>query len=96
MLFRSRSVELVTHVVSVASATDLPLNVLALRGGPTVAELASVGVRRVSTGGSLAAAAYGALVAGARELLADGTSGYAEQGISRGALKAAFAAGTGP
>jgi 2-methylisocitrate lyase-like PEP mutase family enzyme len=56
-----------------------------------VAELASVGVRRVSTGSSLAGAAYGALVAGARELLDEGTSSYAG-GLPREALKAAFPA----
>ena len=44
---------------------------------PSVPELASLGVRRVSTGGMLASAAYGALVAGARELQDEGTSGYA-------------------
>ena len=48
------------------------------------------GVRRVSTGGSLARAAYGALMAGTRELLADGTSRYAAGGISNDVLAAAF------
>ena len=62
------------QIAAVVEAVGVPVNVLALRDGPTVAELASVGVRRVSTGGSLAGAAYGALLAGARELLADGTS----------------------
>ena len=52
------------------------MNVLALRGGPAVRELASVGVRRVSTGGALAWAAYGALVGAGRELLESGTSEY--------------------
>jgi hypothetical protein len=47
-------------------------------------------VRRVSTGGSLAGAAYGALMAGAREVLADGTSHYAKSGVSRDVLHAAF------
>jgi 2-methylisocitrate lyase-like PEP mutase family enzyme len=68
----------------------LPVNVLALPGGPTVEALASAGVRRVSTGGALARAAYGALVAGARELLTSGTSVYAGSGVSRSDLKAAF------
>ena len=68
----------------------MPLNVLALPNGPTIAELASVGVRRVSIGSLLAGAAYGTLVAGARELLDRGTSGYAESMVSRAALKDAF------
>ena len=60
----------------------VPVNVLALPAGPSVAELASVGVRRVSTGSALARAAYGALVAGAEELRDAGTSGYARAGLS--------------
>jgi len=54
----------------------LPVNVLALPGGPSVPQLAELGVRRVSVGGSLARAAYGALVDGATELLEAGTSTY--------------------
>ena len=53
------------------------MNVLALRGVPAVSELESVGVRRVSTGGGLAAAAYAALIAGARELQDEGATSYA-------------------
>ena len=78
------------QIAAVVRAVGVPVNVLALPNGPTVAELASVGVRRVSTGSSLAAAAYGALMAGARELSTDGTSRYAEGGVSRDALRAAF------
>jgi 2-methylisocitrate lyase-like PEP mutase family enzyme len=55
----------------------IPVNVLALRGVPAVSELESVGVRRVSTGGGLAAAAYAALIAGARELQDEGATSYA-------------------
>jgi 2-methylisocitrate lyase-like PEP mutase family enzyme len=78
------------QIRTVVEAVGSPVNVLALPGGPTVAELAGVGVRRVSTGGSLARAAYGALMVGARELLGDGTSSYARQGVSRTDLNAAF------
>ena len=42
----------------------VPVNVLALPNGPTVAELGGAGVRRVSTGGALARFAYGAHAAG--------------------------------
>lgn len=80
----------IDEIAGVVDAVRVPVNVLALPGGPTVTELASVGVRRVSTGSSLTRAAYGALMAGARELLDDGTSGYAESGVSPDALKAAF------
>jgi 2-methylisocitrate lyase-like PEP mutase family enzyme len=78
------------QIAAVVEAVGVPLNVLALPDGPTVSELASVGVRRVSTGSLLARSAYGALVAGAQELLADGTSSYAGAGVSGETLKAAF------
>jgi 2-methylisocitrate lyase-like PEP mutase family enzyme len=68
----------------------VPVNVLALASGPSVRELASVGVRRVSTGGALAGAAYRALVEGASELRDDGTSQYARDGAPRDALSKAF------
>lgn len=61
----------------VTDAVAAPVNVLALPSAPAVPELAEAGVRRVSIGGSLAAAAYGALVNGAQELLTHGTSTYA-------------------
>jgi len=63
-------------VARVVEAVPGPHNVLAVRKGPSVAELGSVGARRVSTGGSLAWAAYGGLVAAAKELADEGTSNY--------------------
>ena len=67
-----------------------PVNVLAWPGGPSARDLASVGVRRVSTGGALARAAYGALVRGANELIEMGTSDYAQGAITNDELHAAF------
>ncbi len=81
----------IDQIEAVVKAVGVPVNVLALPDGPSVAELEAAGVRRVSTGGSLARAAYGALMAGARELLADGTSRYAVSGVSNDVLAAAFA-----
>jgi 2-methylisocitrate lyase-like PEP mutase family enzyme len=78
------------QIARVVEAVGVPLNVLALPHGPSVGELASVGVRRVSTGGALAASAYGAAVAGAGELLADGTSLYAASRVSPERLRIAF------
>ena len=78
------------QIASVVEAVGVPVNVLALPHGPSVAELASVGVRRVSTGGALARAAYGALLAAAQELREQGTSRYAEQSAPREALQSAF------
>jgi hypothetical protein len=44
----------------------------------------------VSIGGALASAAYGAMVAGARELLSAGSSGYVRGGLSQEDRAAAF------
>jgi 2-methylisocitrate lyase-like PEP mutase family enzyme len=74
----------------VVEAVRAPVNVLALPGAPSVPELASAGVRRVSTGSLLARAAYGALLAGARELQSDGTSRYSAAGAPQDDLRRAF------
>jgi 2-methylisocitrate lyase-like PEP mutase family enzyme len=80
----------IDQIANVVKAVGVPLNVLALQNGPSIPELASVGVRRVSTGSLLAAAAYGTLVTGARELLGDGTSTYAAGRVPPETLKEAF------
>ena len=78
------------QIAAVVEAVGVPVNVLALSNGPSVSELASVDVRRVSTGGALARSAYGALLSAAQELLEAGTSRYAEHGAARDALQSAF------
>ncbi|MDQ3381934.1 MAG: isocitrate lyase/phosphoenolpyruvate mutase family protein [Actinomycetota bacterium] len=78
------------QIAALVAAVGVPVNVLALPNGPTIAELASVGVRRVSVGSLLAGAAYGTLTTGARELLDEGTSGYAHSRVSSATLKEAF------
>jgi 2-methylisocitrate lyase-like PEP mutase family enzyme len=78
------------QIAAVVEAVGVPVNVLALPTGPTIAELDSVGVRRVSVGSQLASVAYGALAAGARELLEGGTSRYAEQRLAREVVQQAF------
>jgi 2-methylisocitrate lyase-like PEP mutase family enzyme len=76
------------QIAAIVDAVAAPLNVLALPGGPPVAELASAGVRRVSTGSLLAGAAYGAMLAGARELFEAGTSAYGSRGLPADAREA--------
>jgi len=66
-------------VKAVVSSVDLPVNVLAMPGGPSLRELADLGVSRVSVGGSFAFAALDALVTAARELLDEGTYGYGQR-----------------
>lgn len=56
-----------------AAAIPAPLNILVGPGAPSVAELAAVGVRRISLGSSVAAAAYAVAERAARELLTTGT-----------------------
>ncbi len=63
----------------VVESVDLPVNVLALPGAPTVAELASLRVARISVGGAFAFAALGALSDAAEELRDKGTYGYLER-----------------
>jgi 2-methylisocitrate lyase-like PEP mutase family enzyme len=75
---------------AVVTAVGVPVNVLALPDTPSVAELGELGVRRVSTGSLLAGAAYGALLAGARELRIRGTSEYARAGLPGDVRTAAF------
>jgi 2-methylisocitrate lyase-like PEP mutase family enzyme len=69
-----------------------PVNVLALPGTPSVAELASLGVARISVGGAFAFAALAALADAARELRDQGTFGYLERSALGGkAARTAFA-----
>jgi 2-methylisocitrate lyase-like PEP mutase family enzyme len=60
----------------VVSSVDRPVNVLALPGAPSVAELGEAGVSRISVGGGFAYVAMGAVVEAARELREDGTYGF--------------------
>ena len=80
----------IDQIAAVVDAVAMPVNVLATPATPPVPELARVGVRRVSTGSLLASAAYGALLAGARELLADGTSTYTRGAMTPAEREAAF------
>jgi 2-methylisocitrate lyase-like PEP mutase family enzyme len=84
------------QIAAVVEAVGVPVNVLALPSGPSVSELASAGVRRVSTGGALARAAYGTLLAAAQELQEAGTSRYSERGAPRDVIQSAFIGGGQP
>jgi 2-methylisocitrate lyase-like PEP mutase family enzyme len=80
------------HIRTVVAEVDRPVNVLALPAAPTVAELADVGVARVSVGGAFAFAALGALVDAAREFQTLGTYGFtAQTRTGREVAGAAFA-----
>jgi 2-methylisocitrate lyase-like PEP mutase family enzyme len=68
---------------AVCASVSKPVNVLMGLTGATfsVEELAAVGVKRISVGGSFARAALGALVRAAREVKANGTFGYAADAL---------------
>lgn len=55
--------------------SPLPLNVMVGPGAPSVAELAALGVTRISVGPAITTAAYALATAAARELLTTGTYG---------------------
>jgi 2-methylisocitrate lyase-like PEP mutase family enzyme len=79
----------------VVDEVGVPVNVLALRDGPPVAELAALGVRRVSTGGALARVAYGAVLAAATQLQDTGTSAYLDGVATWGVLVERLRTGAG-
>ncbi len=67
---------------SLVSSVDRPVNVLVRPGAPVVADLADLGVKRVSVGGAFAFAALGAAAEAATELLTDGTYGFLDSSAS--------------
>jgi 2-methylisocitrate lyase-like PEP mutase family enzyme len=82
----------IEDIRQLVSSVDLPVNVLAWPGAPSVPELAAAGVRRVSVGGAFAFAALGAAVEAARELIDKGTYEYFERtGLGLQTARPAFA-----
>jgi 2-methylisocitrate lyase-like PEP mutase family enzyme len=80
------------EIRTLVASVDRPLNVLVRPGAPSIAELAEIGVRRISVGGGFAYAAMGGLVDAATELKEQGTYTFWDQ-ASRGwdAAHTAFA-----
>jgi 2-methylisocitrate lyase-like PEP mutase family enzyme len=76
---------------SLVASVDLPVNVLALPGTPTVPELGAIGVRRISVGSGFSRVALGATIDAARELLDSGTYGFWSVAASAAPLRDAFA-----
>lgn len=75
----------------VVTSVDRPVNVLVLADGPTVAQLAEIGVRRISVGGWFAWVALGAVVEAARELREQGTYSFTgPAALGRDTARAAF------
>lgn len=68
-----------------------PINVLLNGPGFTVAELADVGVRRISVGGALARVAWGAFMKAAREIADNGTFVGLAQAVPHPEINGLFA-----
>ena len=70
---------------------DLPVSVLVVPGAPNVGTLAELGVSRISVGGAVAVAAYGAAINAVVELRDQGTTGYWDlAAAARPVMNAAF------
>jgi 2-methylisocitrate lyase-like PEP mutase family enzyme len=75
----------------VAAVAPKPVNVLAGSDFITVAELADLGVRRISVGGALARAAWGGFLDAAREIAERGTFTRLARAVSFAEIDGAFA-----
>ena len=74
----------------VKAVAPRPVNVLIGWPGPTVAEMADLGVRRISVGGSMARAAWGGFVKVAQEIATQGTFTALAAGEPAGDLNKLF------
>jgi 2-methylisocitrate lyase-like PEP mutase family enzyme len=74
------------------AAVSKPVSVLITPGAPTIAQLAELGVSRISVGGAIAVAAYGAAINAANELREQGTASYWDlANTARPVMSTAFA-----
>ncbi|MGW1680852.1 isocitrate lyase/PEP mutase family protein [Saccharopolyspora sp. NPDC002376] len=72
------------------AAGPLPVNAMALPGGPAVAELVKAGVKRISVGTGVAQAAYTAARKATLELLGEGTYASLDGVLDYGTLNGLF------
>jgi 2-methylisocitrate lyase-like PEP mutase family enzyme len=77
-------------ITQVGAEVRVPMNVLLLPNGPSVAALTALGVRRISTGTSLARIAMGAFVAAAQNLMSGGSYAADAPFLSRDLARQAF------
>ncbi|MEV0238765.1 isocitrate lyase/phosphoenolpyruvate mutase family protein [Streptomyces sp. NPDC050674] len=75
-------------VKELVEGVDGPLNVMAGPGAPSVAELAALGVARISVGSGIAQAAHALVRRAARELLDRGTYGALTDALGYGEVNA--------
>jgi 2-methylisocitrate lyase-like PEP mutase family enzyme len=79
-------------IVAVVSSVDRPVNVvMGLQGVQlSLAELAELGVKRISVGSALSRAALGAFLRAAREMATQGTFAFADEAVSFREISALF------
>jgi 2-methylisocitrate lyase-like PEP mutase family enzyme len=82
------------EIAAVVRSVDRPVNVLVglARMQLTLAELAAIGVKRVSVGGALCRTALGAFLRAAREMREHGSFEFAAEAVSSTEINAIFAA----
>ncbi len=80
------------EIVVIVGAVERPVNVvMGLRGEPlTLATLSALGVKRVSVGGSLCRAAFGAFLRAAREMKERGTFEFVRDAVPHAEINAMF------
>lgn len=78
-------------IARLVEAISAPLNIMVWAGAPSVAELAKLGVRRVSLGAAIAQAAYSLVRDAAGEILRYGTYDTTRAELTHGDLNTAFA-----
>jgi 2-methylisocitrate lyase-like PEP mutase family enzyme len=77
------------EIAALVAGTPLPLNLLALPGVPAAAQLAALGVRRISAGSGIAEAVYARMAELSRGFLRDGDgAALAARAIGYGELNA--------
>jgi 2-methylisocitrate lyase-like PEP mutase family enzyme len=81
-------------IATVARSVNRPINVvMGLQGAPlNLATLSALGVKRISVGGALARAAFGAFLRAAREMRERGSFEFADQAVSYRELDGMFEA----
>ena len=86
------------EIATLCRALDKPVNVvMGLAGRPfTMAQLADVGVKRISLGGSLARAALGAVRRAGQEIMQHGTFGFADDAMTSAQMFDLMSDGTPP
>ncbi len=77
-------------IAALVAAVPVPLNVLAGPGSPSVAELAKLGVGRISLGPGLAKVAYAAVRRAAEEVYGSGTYTALDGGLTYPELNGLF------